>query len=179
MAGTFIFLFLLFFLGGPISDCLQKCFPSLIIGDVEIDEEIDNYWKALDEDDRKWSIMEEANTRRACSGMSKGMLTDAQKDALENAEQSKGKTLQGVHSYDVLANPLYLDDFQYVSAVEGEDRCDMIIDDDAEEGNDAAQSDNVRIILNLAYLTEKEATAFTFDGQAARALADAERNGVN
>lgn len=164
MAATFIFLFLLFFFGGFITKCLTGCFESLIIGDVEIDEEIDNYWKALDDDDRKWSTMEEANTRKACFGMGKGMLTDAQKDALENAEQTKGKTLQGVHSYDVLANPLYLDDFQYVSAVEGEDRADMIIDDDDNEGNDAAQSDNVRIILNLAYLTEKEAIGFTFDG---------------
>ena len=33
----------------------------------------------------------------------------------------------------------------------------MIIDDDEDESNDAAQSDFVRVALNLAYLTEKEA----------------------
>ena len=73
-----------------------------------------------------------------------------------------------MHSYDILANPLYLDDFQYVTAAE-DDRDEMIIDDDDDEGNDAAQSDMVRICLNLAYLTEKEATLFSFDKQACRA----------
>ena len=89
-------------------------------------------------------------------------MTDAQFDELTRAQKTKGKTLQGVHSYDILANPLYLDDFQYVTAAE-DDRNEMIIDDDVEEGNDAAQSDMVRICLNLAYLTEKEANGFTFD----------------
>jgi len=50
---------------------------------------------------------------------------------------TSGKTLQGVHSYDILANPLYLDDFQYVTAAE-ENRADVIIDDDLDEGNDVA-----------------------------------------
>jgi len=61
-----------------------------------------------------------------------------------------------------LANPLYLDDFQYVSAVEGADRAQFIIDDDNDEENDAAQSDLVRVALNLAYLNEGEARNFQF-----------------
>ena len=74
-----------------------------------------------------------------------------------------------------MANPLYLDDFQYVTAAE-DDRDAMIIDDDVEEGNDAAQSDMVRICLNLAFLTEKEASGFTFDKQAARTAAASQIN---
>jgi len=158
MGAGFIILITLYFLGEPVNNCLQKCFPSLAIGDVEIDEEIDNYWAALDDEDRKWSIREEENVRAAGSFP---ILTDDQKEALENTPKTTGKTLQGVHSYDILANPLYLDDFQYVTAAE-DDRNEMIIDDDVEEGNDAAQSDVVRICLNLAYLPEKEATNFTF-----------------
>ena len=50
---------------------------------------------------------------------------------------TSGRTLQGTHSYDILANPQYFDDFQYVSAAE-EDRNDIIIDDDSDEENDAA-----------------------------------------
>jgi hypothetical protein len=50
-----------------------------------------------------------------------------------------------------------LDDFQYVTAAEGDDRADMIIDDDANEGNDAAQSDLVRVALNLAFIPETRA----------------------
>ena len=127
-----------------------------------MDEDVDNYWAALDDDDRKWSIKEEENARQAC-GMQ--IMTDAQFEELTSATKTKGKTLQGVHSYDILANPLYLDDFQYVTAAE-DDRDEMIIDDDIDEGNDAAQSDMVRICLNLAYLTEKEANGFTFNRKA-------------
>ena len=50
---------------------------------------------------------------------------------------TEGRTLQGCHSYDILANPLYFDDFQYVTAAE-DDRDEMIIDDDEDESNDAA-----------------------------------------
>ncbi len=38
-----------------------------------------------------------------------------------------------------------------------DDRNDMIIDDDEDETNDAMQSDLVRVALNLAFVTEKEA----------------------
>ena len=65
------------------------------------------------------------------------LLTDSQFTQLLNTQKTKGKTLQGVHSYDILANPLYLDDFQYVSAAE-EQRALMIIDDDNNEDNDTA-----------------------------------------
>jgi hypothetical protein len=83
---------------------------------------------------------------------------------MENSKMvANGKTLQGVHSYDILANTLYLDDFQYVTAAEGENRADCIIDDDSDEGNDNAQSDLVRVALNLAYLTESEAKNFSME----------------
>ena len=74
-------------------------------------------------------------------------------------------TLQGVHSYDVLANPLYTDDFQYVPA-SIENRNDYIIDDDSDDDNNEAQSDLVKIFLNLAFLPEKKAMHFTFDKNA-------------
>lgn len=38
----------------------------------------------------------------------------------------------------------------------------MIIDDDDDEGNDAAQSDLVRIVLNLAYMHPSDAANFKF-----------------
>ena len=43
-----------------------------------------------------------------------------------------------------------------------DDRNEMIIDDDDDEGNDAAQSDLVRVSLNLAYMTEAKARSFKF-----------------
>ena len=30
---------------------------------------------------------------------------------MQSARKTEGKTLQGVHSYDILSNPLYFDDF--------------------------------------------------------------------
>jgi len=45
--------------------------------------------------------------------------------------------LQGIHSYDILANILYIDDFQYFSS-DLEDRSKYIIDDDEDEANDNA-----------------------------------------
>lgn len=42
------------------------------------------------------------------------------------------------------------------------DREKYIIDDDEDEDNDNAQSDLVRMILNLAFLHESKAKTFTF-----------------
>ena len=50
---------------------------------------------------------------------------------------------------------MYIEEFQYVSP-STENRDKMIIDSDSEEGNDSAQSDLVRICLNLAFLPEDE-----------------------
>ena len=81
---------------------------------------------------------------------------------LSSGVRSHIRPLQGCHAYDILCNPLYFDDFQYVSA-SIKDRDKFIIDDDDEEGNDAVQSDIVRIALNLAYMNEREAKEFQFD----------------
>ena len=155
----FIILNLVWYFGEKFANQMYECFPNLRIGDIELNEDIDNYWASLDEGDRKWSTKEEQNAREA---LKTKILTDDQYERLLSMPMTKGKTLQGVHSYDILANPLYLDDFQYVTAAE-DDRDDMIIDDDLDEGNDAAQSDLVRVALNLAYLTEDKAKSFKFN----------------
>ena len=156
---AFIILNIIWYAGESIAKCLYKCMPNLEIGNIEIDESIDNYWKSLDEEDRKWSTKEEENIRE---NLGSKILTDEQYNALKESTQTEGKTLQGTHSYDILANPLYLDDFQYVTAAE-DDRDEMIIDDDDDEGNDAAQSDLVRAGLNLAFMTEEKAKKFKFN----------------
>jgi hypothetical protein len=156
MLMALILLTFVYFLGSRMEKCLAFCFPNLMIGDIDLDESIDNYWASLDDGDRKWSQREEENARNLLTSK---ILTDAQKNRLDTVPKTTGKTLQGAHSYDILANPLYLDDFQYVSAAE-DHRDEMIIDDDNDEGNDSAQSDLVRVLLNLAYLTEKEARGF-------------------
>jgi hypothetical protein len=90
------------------------------------------------------------------------MLTDDQFERLKTVENNDSCNLLGVHSYDILANPLYLDDFQYISS-SVENRAYFIIDNDADESNDMAQSDVVRIALNLAYLPENEVKDIRLD----------------
>ena len=145
--------------GGTIKRCLEAAFPSLIIGDVELDEDIDNYWNSLDQKDRSWAAEE---NKYATQNLKLQLLTQRQKQALENSEMTIGPTLQGCHSYDILANPLYFDDFQYVSTATP-NRQNYIIDDDVDEDNDAIQSDIVRLALNLAYMNEDEAHQFQFN----------------
>jgi len=60
---TGILLIIHVFFGGYIGEALAKCFPSLKIGDVELNEEIDTYWNSLDQHDREWSKAEEDHWR--------------------------------------------------------------------------------------------------------------------
>lgn len=67
-----------------------------------------------------------------------------------------------MHTYDILRNPHYYQAFQYYAAnLDG--RKDYIIDGDDDDKNDCAQSDLVRIVLNLAFLSEEEIHQITFD----------------
>jgi len=116
----------------------------------------------LDDKARRWAVEE---NRYATEELGLQILTKKQRAALESSEQTRSeliaakpnlRSLQGVHSYDILNNPLYFDDFQYISA-STPNREQYIIDDDSDEDNDCVQSDIVRIALNLAFMSEKEA----------------------
>lgn len=72
---AFICLLLVFFFGKCFERCIAKCFPSISIGDIELNEAIDNYWASLDDGDRKWSLREEENAR---SLLTSALLTDTQ-----------------------------------------------------------------------------------------------------
>lgn len=70
--------------------------------------------------------------------------------------------LQGVHTYDILRNPIYAQQFQYFAA-NLPDRKDYIIDGDDDDKNDCAQSDLVRVVLNLSFLSQDDIQSMTFD----------------
>jgi hypothetical protein len=53
---------------------LKKIFPLLKKSKIEIEENIPNYWTALDENDRRWTIEEEKNSRKLLSVVK--ILTD-------------------------------------------------------------------------------------------------------
>lgn len=50
----------------PIYKYLCRFFPNIVkVGELEIDEDLDNYFNTIDENDRHWSIVEEENARKA------------------------------------------------------------------------------------------------------------------
>lgn len=174
LALMFILFLIQFFFGGWIGQWLVQCFPSLKIGNIELNEEIDTYWNSLDDHDRKWSIAEEEHFRKfnkmdfTAFGIEKGsvdfsMMTDGSLTDLKDSK-SGPKSLQGTHSYDILANPRYYSAFNYVPVAqdEGDLREEFIIDDDDDEGNDFWQSDKVRIAMNMAYFPLSMAKGFSF-----------------
>lgn len=79
--------------------------------------------------------------------------------------------LQGIHTYDILRNPAYHQDFQYFAA-DLDDRASYIIDDDDNEDNDTAQSDLVRMVLNLAFIRkdELESNKFQFNAESCMSM---------
>jgi hypothetical protein len=126
----------------------------------------------IDDHDRHWSVAEEEHSRNA---LNLKVLPDETLNKFKETKLKEGCQMKGVHCYDILANPLYLDDFQYFSPAM-EDREKYIIDDDEDEGNDTAQSDLVKVILNLAFLTSKQAKEFTFSKSAVKANVDKKIN---
>ena len=124
-------------------------------------ENLDNYFVALQKPDRVWCEREELY-RRDALGMP--MLLDKQLEMLQkrglSRQRSKGP-LMNTHSYDILAHPVYVDQFQYVTPAETH-RSKFIIDSDSEEENDSAQSDLCRICLNLAFLPEAKGRTFHY-----------------
>jgi len=77
------------------------------VGEIELDEDLDNYFNTLDDHDRQWSIKEEENCRNV---LNMKILTEYTLNKLKTTKMGASH-MQGVHSYDILANPLYLDDF--------------------------------------------------------------------
>lgn len=63
-----------------------------------------------------------------------------------------------------MANEQYKAAFQYYSPHLDGERNDYIKDDDDDEGNDAIQSDFVKMMLNLAFFTRAEAEELTAKG---------------
>jgi len=107
-------------------------FPNFEIANFDVDEDLEPFFETLDQKARDWYIKEEENSR---SVLKFSVMDDENFEKIKAAEKSEEMTLQGVFSYDVLANPLYLHEFQYFSAAI-DNREDFIIDDDSDEGND-------------------------------------------
>jgi hypothetical protein len=60
---TFWFAFIMIVFRNPLHALLTKYFKSLKVGEMELDEDLPNYFETLDDHDRQWSIKEEENCR--------------------------------------------------------------------------------------------------------------------
>lgn len=59
-----IFHTIIYFFGTYLEKLLALCCKNLIVGDIDLNEDISKYWASLDENDRNWSIKEEENAQR-------------------------------------------------------------------------------------------------------------------
>jgi hypothetical protein len=154
---------------GPIRFIEKTCDCKLNKADlshIEVDEQIPPYQQCLDEDDRSWTVEEEKLLR------SYGLQTMLDTEYLcirDNHLENKQNHLQGIHSYNILRNILYVTAFQYVAA-NTPHRDDYIIDQDEDTENNSAQSDLVALVLNASYLEKEELQKLTFDSAGCAAL---------
>jgi len=98
---------------------LWNFFPFLSVGDFEIDEGLDNYFKTLDENDRQWSLLEEKYYRK---NVGLRILTEFERHKLEDTPQGDNVMKGGAHCYDILASEQYAKEFQYFSPALKEER---------------------------------------------------------
>ena len=102
---AFWFFLITIFFRNFLYSAITKCFPSMKIGAFHIEEDLPNYFAAVDDHDRNWSIKEEENSR---NNLRMTIMMDETLEKLKTTEPSR-KCLQGVHCYDILANLSYVD----------------------------------------------------------------------
>ena len=76
-------------------------------------------------------------------------------------EYKKPDRLQGVHNYDILANPLYAEKYHYIPCVYP-NRDEYVISRYKDPEMRTHCVDLVRIVINLPYLKEEQARAVEF-----------------
>lgn len=141
------------------------------VDELNLDEEIQNYWYALDIQDRTWSIREEENNRKTfarvltteelkrAKAAQKELTKKRSTDSLEVVHK-----LQGVHNYDILANPNYYEAFAYIPCIM-KNRAQLIIDsesDDEKTEHKETQCNLTRVALNLGFIEPKSVQEFNF-----------------
>ena len=65
------------------------------------------------------------------------------------------KAIKGVAWYNILANPTYSRDFNYIECNIACARSELIVDGDDDEDNDCEQSDITALLLNMAFAPRK------------------------
>lgn len=138
-------------------DTMQRWGYSISSNVIEVDENLPNFYRAVKLSDADWIVDENGYYEKNYK------LSFAEKAVVKRLDdwQLAKKPISGIAWYNVLANPSYVRDFNYISA-SVKDRADYIVDGDSDEGNDCEQSDLVKILINLAYMDTDQAKKFDF-----------------
>jgi len=138
-------------------DTLRKWGFTLSSNVIEVDENLPNFFNAVKLSDADWAVKEcqYYDERYGFCFIRREIV-----ERLDKTELAK-KPITGIAWYNILANPRYVREFNYIP-IDVEDRDNLIVDGDANEGNDCEQSDMVSILINLAYVNTETAKNFKF-----------------
>ena len=126
---------------------------------MTVDENLPNFFSAVKLSDVNW-IVEENGYYEKTYKLS--FIDAAVVKRLEDWQLPK-QTFTGDVWYNIMSDPSYVRDFNYITA-SVKNRSDYIVDGDSDEGNDCEQSDLVQILINLAYMETSHAKTFDFCG---------------
>lgn len=124
---------------------------------ISVDENLPKFFEAVKLQDADWFVKESNYLQEKYKFTFANNRVVAE---LDNWKVAK-KPISGIAWYNILANPYYIKDFNYIT-VDVPDRESLIVDGDDDEGNDCEQSDMVSILLNLAYVRQTVAKSFQF-----------------
>ena len=138
-------------------DTLTKWGFTISSNSIEVDEDLPNFFEAVKLKDADWIVKENSYYRNKYGF---NFVRREVEERLDNWKLAK-KPISGIAWYNLLANPKYVRDFNYIPT-DVPDREDLIVDGDDAEGNDCEQSDLVTILINLAYVKENVAREYRF-----------------
>lgn len=148
-------------------DLMSKWGYTISSNVIEVDENLPNFYTAVKLSDADWLVKE-------CE-----YLLNTYKFMFANEEVTKKmdcvgvpkQPIQGIAWYNLMANPSYVRQFNYIG-VDVQGRDDLIVDGDDQEGNDCEQSDMVSILVNLAYVKSSVAKNFEFKAGYSKSFAE-------
>ena len=122
---------LVFFMKTCCHKALHKLGYTMGCNEMEVDENLPNFFNVVKLADADWVVFENKALRDTYRF---GFVPESTCDRLDNFEMGENQ-IRGVAWYNILANPLYARDFNYIEA-NVPSRSDLIVDGDSDEGND-------------------------------------------
>jgi len=136
---------------------LTKWGFSLSSNEIDVDENLPDFYKAVKLSDADWMVKEQ---EYYVNEYNLKIVEPELAEKMDEVGRPK-KAVQGIAWYNVLANPDYITAFNYINC-DVPNRSNLIVDDDDDEDNDNEQSDTVQVALNLGVLNKEIALNMPF-----------------